>query len=665
MPSDLTHDTTIGADSLNTSSKQAAWLCLLFGLAALHWCGQTPAAASEELNSVPRYTIEQFLGVSHLSGASVSADGTRILLSSDEDGISNAYAVRITDGEAKQLTRSSKESVEIVSYFPYDDRFLYLSDRGGNELNHLYVQETDGRSVDLTPGQDHKARFLGWAQDGGSFFLSTNERDHRYFDIYEIEVDGYRRSLLYKDENGYEFGEISPDKRYISFGRMHTRSDIDALLYDLNSGSMSELYPQPGEVASQLQAFSRDGEAGFYTTDHGREFAYLVREDLKTGERQVVVQEEWDVSFAKLSHAGKYLAVGVNVDGRTAVRLFDGRTLERLSEEIMPRANLSSVEFSRDETKMIFYANTSRTPPDLYVYEFDGQPPRRLTHARNSEIDERDLVEARSVRFLSFDGLEIPGLLYLPKTASPNNRVPAVVWVHGGPGGQSRVEYKPLIQYLVNQGYAVFAVNNRGSSGYGKSFFRADDRRHGKADLDDLIASKQALVQTAMVSPERIGIIGTSYGGFLVLAAMSFRPDEFAAGVELFGISNWIRTLEMMPPWWQYIRGALYHEIGDPRQDRDFLKGISPLFHADKIVRPLMVLQGRNDPRVIKSESDDIVRAARANGTPVEYLVFDDEGHGLRKKENKGRAFRAIHRFLDRHVKHAKVQGSDGSDVEQ
>jgi dipeptidyl aminopeptidase/acylaminoacyl peptidase len=331
----------------------------------------------------------------------------------------------------------------------------------------------------------------------------------------------------------------------------------------------------------------------------------------------------------------------------------------------MPSANLSSVEFSRDETKMVFYANTSRTPPDLYVYAFDGQPPRRLTNARNPEIDERDLVEARSVRFLSFDGLEIPGLLYLPKTASPDNRVPAVVWVHGGPGGQSRVEYKPLIQYLVNQGYAVFAVNNRGSSGYGKSFFRADDRRHGKADLDDLVASKQALVQTGLVSPQRIGIIGTSYGGFLVLAAMSFRPDEFAAGVELFGIANWIRTLEVMPPWWQYIRGALYHEIGDPQQDRDYLKGISPLFHANKIVKPLMVLQGRNDPRVVKSESDAIVRAARANGAHVEYLVFDDEGHGLRKKENKGTAFRAIHRFLDGHVKHLKIRVLDGSDVVQ
>jgi dipeptidyl aminopeptidase/acylaminoacyl peptidase len=314
---------------------------------------------------------------------------------------------------------------------------------------------------------------------------------------------------------------------------------------------------------------------------------------------------------------------------------------------------------------MVFYANTSRRPPDLYVYEFDDRPPRRLTNARNREIDERHLVEARSVRFTSFDGLEIPGLLYLPKTASPSNRVPAVVWVHGGPGGQSRVEYKPLIQYLVNHGYAVFAVNNRGSSGYGKTFFRADDRRHGKADLDDVVASKRALLQTGVVSPERIGIIGTSYGGFLVLAALSFRPDEFAAGVELFGISNWVRTLEVMPPWWQYIRRAIYHEIGDPRHDQEFLRGISPLFHADKIVRPLMVLQGRNDPRVIISESEDIVRAARANGTPVDYLIFDDEGHGLRKKENKGRAFKAIHRFLDGHVKHLKVPGSDKIDVGQ
>jgi dipeptidyl aminopeptidase/acylaminoacyl peptidase len=208
-----------------------------------------------------------------------------------------------------------------------------------------------------------------------------------------------------------------------------------------------------------------------------------------------------------------------------------------------------------------------------------------------------------------------------------------------------------LIQYLVNHGYAVYAINNRGSSGYGKTFNMMDDRRHGEADLEDCVASKGMLIDTGWVDPDRIGIIGGSYGGYMVLAALAFRPEEFAVGVDLFGVSNWIRTLESIPPWWESFRQALYTEMGDPEADREMLEAKSPLFHAENIVRPLMVLQGANDPRVIQPESDEIVEAARANGTPVEYLVFDDEGHGFMKRENREEGWRAVLDFLDEHLK--------------
>ena len=307
---------------------------------------------------------------------------------------------------------------------------------------------------------------------------------------------------------------------------------------------------------------------------------------------------------------------------------------------------------------MAFNASTSRTPPDLYIYDFSAEAPRRLTRSLSPEIDVLDLVEAEVVRFASHDGLEIPGLLYKPHAASADNKVPALVWVHGGPGGQSRIEYNALLQTLVNHGYAVYAINNRGSSGYGKRFFTADDRKHGQADLDDCVASKSMLINTGYIDPQRIGIIGGSYGGYLALAAMSFRPDEFAVGVDIFGISNWIRTLENMPPWWESLREALYAEIGHPQKDREYLESISPLFHAKSIVRPLMVLQGANDPRVGKSESEDIVAAARANGAPVEYLMFENEGHSFRKKENRLAAYRSIVGFLDTYLKAARTTGA-------
>jgi dipeptidyl aminopeptidase/acylaminoacyl peptidase len=202
----------------------------------------------------------------------------------------------------------------------------------------------------------------------------------------------------------------------------------------------------------------------------------------------------------------------------------------------------------------------------------------------------------------------------------------------------------------VNHGYAILAANNRGSSGYGKRFFHLDDRRHGEVDLDDIVYGKRYLANLDWVDAERIGVIGGSYGGYLTVAALAFRPDEFEVGVDIFGVTNWVRTLESIPAWWESGRRSLYAELGDPAEDGERLRRISPLFHAENIHKPLLVIQGSNDPRVLKVESDEIVGTARANEVPVEYLVFPDEGHGFSGKENRISASQAILSFLQRHL---------------
>jgi dipeptidyl aminopeptidase/acylaminoacyl peptidase len=268
----------------------------------------------------------------------------------------------------------------------------------------------------------------------------------------------------------------------------------------------------------------------------------------------------------------------------------------------------------------------------------------------SKEIDANELVEAEVVRFKSFDGTVIPSIYYKPKGASANNKVPALVWVHGGPGGQTMRGYSAQIQYLVNHGYAVLGINNRGSSGYGKTFFTADDRKHGREPLWDCVEAKTFLASLGYIDSERIGIIGGSYGGYMTLAALAFRPEAFKVGVNIFGVSNWIRTLESIPPYWEAQRKALYDEIGDPVKDKEFLMATSPLFHAKEIRAPLMVIQGANDPRVIKPESDDIVEAVKKNNVPVEYVVFPDEGHGFSKKKNQMESSKRILEFLDKYL---------------
>jgi dipeptidyl aminopeptidase/acylaminoacyl peptidase len=291
-----------------------------------------------------------------------------------------------------------------------------------------------------------------------------------------------------------------------------------------------------------------------------------------------------------------------------------------------------------------------RTPRDLWVVDVGSGTPRQLTHALNPAVSTGDLVDSQVVRYPAADGLPIPAILFRPKDASASHKVPAVVWVHGGPGGQSRSGYAAEIQHLVNHGYAVLAVNNRGSAGYGKKFFHMDDKKHGDADLKDVVAARPYLASLDWIDGGRVAIMGGSYGGYMVGAALAFAPDVFDAGIDIFGVMNWVRTLESIPPYWAAFRESLFAEMGDPATDKARLQSISPLFHAEQIKKPLLVVQGKNDPRVLKIESDEIVAAVKKNGVPVEYLVFDDEGHGFRKQKNRIAAQEAYLKFLDTYL---------------
>jgi dipeptidyl aminopeptidase/acylaminoacyl peptidase len=634
----------------------AAALGLLAALAGapLHAAPPAKTATAERSAAAPahRYTIEQFLATTAYGGASFSPDGRKILVSSNQTGVYNAFAVPAGGGPAVQLTDSKVSAVRGIGYFPHDERFLYSSDQGGNEKNHLYVQSPDGGVRDLTPGESLKAVFIGWAPDGKSFFYGSNERDAGVFDVYEMPLDGFERRLLYTNPGGFTPTAVSPDRRYVALAKELTTSDADVYLYDRTADKLALLTPDdaPGtEVANRAQAFSPDGKSLYYTTDKGSEFAYLMRYDLADGRRQEVLRSRWDVLGAGFSRDGRWFGVAVDDDGRTDLRLFTA-DMKPVALPTVPGADVTDVEFSPDGKRMAFYAE-SAGPRDLFIRDLAGGPVRQLTHALSPAIDADDLVAAKVVRFKSYDGVEIPGMLYRPLGASPAHRVPALVWVHGGPGGQSRIGYNGFLQYLVNHGYAVYAINNRGSSGYGKTFFAMDDRKHGEADLDDCVASKKMLAATGWVDPGRIGILGGSYGGYMVLAALAFRPTEFAVGVDLYGVSNWLRTLQSIPAWWGPMRDALYKELGDPQTDAGYLRRISPLFHADRIERPFIVLQGENDPRVLKAESDEIVAAARKKGVPVEYLLFPNEGHGLSRKDSQEKAYRASLEFLDKYLK--------------
>lgn len=634
-------------------------------IAMLAACAPGADSTKEAPGSVERtftptqYSVEDFYKNSEYFGASWAPDRQKLLVSSNRSGIYNAYAVPVAGGEPQPLTQSTTNAVFALSYFPADERILYSSDQGGNELTHIYVRNPDSTTRDLTPGAKLKANFHGWAGDDRSFFVSTNGRDERYFDLYEISVNGYGRTLLYRNTGGFTLGPISRDKRYVALVKPRTTADADIYLHDRQANTTRNITEHTGTVNNSPADFSPDGTKLLYVSDEGREFASLRSHDLATGAKAPVYEQSWDVLGADYSKGGKYLTVYVNEDSKFAARVLNAATLAPVSITGMPRGLVRGVGISRNDSAFAFYASDGSVPDELHVGAFDAQP-RRLTNALNPQIRREDLVVPTVVRFTSYDSVEVPGVLYRPHQASGEAKAPALVLVHGGPGGQAQVGYSALIQALVNHGYVVFDINNRGSSGYGKTFYAMDDKKHGEADLGDVVASKRMLIGTGYVDSTKIGIIGGSYGGYMVLAALTLQPDAFQVGVDLFGISNWVRTLNSIPPWWASFREALYAELGDPKTDSVRLHRISPLFNADKIRVPLMVLQGANDPRVLKVESDEIVAAARKNGVPVEYVVFPDEGHGFVKKENEIRGYTAVIAFLDQHLKGETRVAADG-----
>lgn len=623
-----------------------------FLLSCLIACLAFAGCSKEQHQATPQqYTIEQFLSTKSYAGGTFTYDENRILFSSDESGFFNVYSIPLNGGKQTQLTNSKGHAIFVISGFPADDRFLYTSDEHGNELHHIYMREGDGTVRDLTPYEGARSEFHGWSRNQKSFFFESNVRDPKSMDLYEMDIETFTPTLVYKNENAYQFGPVSPDKRYLPLIKILSSNNTELYLCDLTTNAIKEITPHKNEIAYKPLFFSMDSKTLFFLTDENSDFAYLRKYSIDSGDFGTVEKYNWDIDSAYTSYNGKYRVTSINEDGKTVIKIFDLQSGKPVKLPELPDGEITDVIISKSEKSMIFYVNGSRSPNNLYVYNFAKGTYKKLTNSLGAEINPNDLVEAEVIRYPSFDDLMIPSIFYKPKNIKDGMKVPALVWVHGGPGGQSRIGYNYLIQYLVNHGYAVLAVNNRGSSGYGKSFYQAADLKHGDVDLADCLAAKKYLSDTGFVDETKIGIIGGSYGGYITLAALAFHPDEMALGVDIFGVSNWVRTLKSIPAWWESEREALYKKIGNPETDAEYLESISPLFHAKNITKPLLVLQGANDPRVLKVESDQIIEAVSSNGIAYRYIVFDDEGHGFAKKQNRLEAGKAILEFLNENLK--------------
>ena len=599
---------------------------------------------------VKQYSIEQFMDNEAIGGGSFSYDNSQLLISSNRSGIYNAFTVSTEGGEMTAITQSDSTSVFGNAFFPEDNRILLSADGNGDEIDHLFVRDLEGNVTDITPEKGAKSDFYGWSKDNNSLYFGSNKRDPRFFDVYKMNLEDYTSEMIYQNNDGLDFSGMSDDENYFALSKTVNTNDSDLFIY--NSKTKEKIQINENQSANSSQDFSKDNSIFYYTTDYGGEFSVLMSYNMETKENIKVLEKKWDISSAYFTKKNKYMVVFVNEDGKNAIEVLDSESMKPIDLPNFEGKSITSVGFSNDQKLMRMYVGGSNAPSDLYTYNFETKEQHQISDVLNKDIDAEDLVTAKVVRFESFDGTIIPAIYYLPHQASAENKVPAMVWVHGGPGGQTRQGFSSLIQYMVNQGYAVLAVNNRGTSGYGKTFYQMDDKNHGEKDLQDCVEGKNWLAGQTEIDGDKIGIIGGSYGGYMTMAALTYTPEEFAVGVNLFGVTNWMRTLKSIPPYWESFRESLYKELGDPYSaDSTRLKRISPLFHTDKVTKPLIVLQGAQDPRVLQVESDEIVAGVRKNNVPVEYVLFEDEGHGFVKKENQIEANERIVKFLDKYLK--------------
>ena len=582
-------------------------------------------------------------GLSHSSGHAFSSDGTRLLFNSDQSGVFNAYTKNLETGKLEGLSSSNDNSIFAVSWFPNDDRVMLTGDVGGNEQNSVFIRDPDGTLHDLLPpgdyevaGQQSGLRFESWQSDGEAFFLTSTERDPQLADLYKYDAETYEREMVFQNTRELPFPtrgfNVSPNGRWLALDFHITRYHFDIYLVDLHSDDRTPqliLAPEEGEALHRGITYTPDSRKLVYGTDKDGEFLQAWTYDLDTGETEQLIETEWDITSARTgvdsgvtySADGTWRVEIINADSRNEVTIRNLETGQPLDLSFLPDGMISSPQFTPDGSALAVELERDSRPTDLLYVDLEAKTYERLTEALNSAIEESHLVESKVVRFDSYDGLSIPGLMYRPHCADINNPVPAMVWVHGGPGAQSRQGYNPVIQFIVNQGYAVYAINNRGSRGYGKTFRAMDRRAHGEADLGDVVASREFLESidwidenkiaaqedtakhsgrwTAgrMVRPigdvvatrkflesidwineNKIGVMGRSYGGFLTFAALTFHPQVFDVAISIVGFSDYISNIT--EGGWRLPRlPAAYDEMGHPEEDAERLRrGFAAIF---------------------------------------------------------------------------------------
>lgn len=604
------------------------------------------------MNKIQRYPVKKFFSVRSIFGFTISANDKKIFYITNTTGTPQIWTIPIEGGWTDQIS-TWNESVKHIFHNPKTKELIFMSDISGNENLQIYKMPDEGGDVELLSNgfEDSQCFFHQFNKKGNKFLFSSNKRLKYNYDVYVQDMNTKENTCIKKFDDHYptHAESWSDNERYFTFLKFYGNINTDILLLDTKTNSLLNITEHDinENVFNGATEFDKNSKGFYYISDKDREFKAIKYYDIKKKKSTWIAKEKWDITGFRLSNDNSHIVYTVNVSGSNSPRILNLKSGKSKKLKVQ-KGNYYGIRFTHDDKKIIYLCDNPLSPGDIFVYDLKKETYKQITNSLVGGVSKKGLTKPKDVFYKSFDGLKIHALLYIPKGLKKDNSNAAIVWPHGGPEHQEIHNFSKYVQVFVNAGYIVIAPNFRGSTGYGKTFQKKIYKDWGGAEFKDVLGSVDYLKKTGYVDPEKIAVVGGSFGGFMCMTCITKAPDIWRCAIDIFGPANLITFIKSVPEHWKKGTAEL---IGDEEKDKEMLFERSPINFIENIKCPLLVVQGKHDPRVVEAESEQIVNKLKQNNKTVEYILLEDEGHGYSKVSNQIMVFEEKLKFLDKYLR--------------
>lgn len=607
---------------------------------------------SIDSSKIKRIPVEKFFSIRNLGSISVSPDNKFIFYVTNTTGIPQIWRVPAGSGCPEQVSVWDN-AIKYIIHNPVKNELMFTSDNKGDENYQIYKLNMKDCEVEyLTEGFDESQCVLHtFNKKGNKILFSSNKRLRYNFDVFIKDLKTGKNELVKSFEGKYptDADAWSDDERYITFIAHYGNINIDILLLDRKTGVCENVTEHDIEkdVFNAYSKFNNKNTGFYYLSNEGRNFKGIKFYDIKTKKSEWFITENWDITNFEFSKNFDRLLYTVNENGSNNIKQKNLGT-GKVKKLKLPKGNYFSFEYSKDGKKMFYVCDSPLNPADVFIYNFKTQKKIQKTFSLVGGVTSQSFTQPVDVFYNSFDGLKIHALLFIPKGLKKDGTNPVIVWPHGGPEWQVLRNFDRYIQVMANAGFIVFAPNYRGSVGYGKDFQKLIYKDWGGNEFKDILFGVDFLKQTGYIDKNKVAVAGGSYGGFMVLTCITKAPDIWKCAVDIFGPSNLFTFIKSVPEHWKNGTDKL---IGNPERDKELLYERSPINFVKNIKCPLLVIQGKQDPRVVETESEQIVSKLKGMGKSVDYILLEDEGHGFSKVSNQIKVFKEKIKFLEANLR--------------